>query len=161
MTKEIQLTQGRIALVDDEDFELVSQHKWHIHNINRNVCYATTNIWRPKPHQILLHRFILNPPIHRLVDHINGNGLDCRKENMRLCTNSQNLCNRGITRANTTGYKCVQWFARDKVWVAYVKEDGKKKYLGRFRTPEEAARAYDRAAKEIYGEFAYLNFPDD
>lgn len=151
--KEIQLTQGKITLVDDEDYERVSQYKWFAHKENIRF-YAWGRINKKI---IKLHRFIMN--IHNpkiLVDHINGNGLDNRKENLRFCSASQNNFNRKPIK-NISGYKGVRKELKSKNWSARIYMNYKEKYLGSFITKEDAAKAYNEAAIKYFGEFANLN----
>jgi len=105
-----------------------------------------------------MHRVILDAPMNMLVDHINGNGLDNRRENLRICTNTENLRNRGKDRDNTSGYKGVVIKKGEKKFRAQIRVNQKTIHLGSFSTPEEAARAYDDAAREYFGEFAWTNF---
>lgn len=111
---------------------------------------------------ISLGRYLLGLPTgdRRLVDHKNGNALDNRKENLRVATKQQNNANRGLLINNKSGYKGVSWRQLSKRWCAFISVNNKSKFLGSFKIKEEAARAYDKAAKEHYGEFAILNFPD-
>ena len=153
--KEIELTQGKVAIVDDEDFEYISQWKWcYTINQKSRSGYA---IRRPG---ILMHRVINKTPPGMQTDHINGNGLDNRKENLRSCTRTQNKANVKMNRNNKSGYKGVSREKKRKTWRAHIRIGGKGRALGRFDILEEAARAYDRAAREKFGEFARLNFPE-
>lgn len=159
---EINLTQGKTALIDDEDFESLSKFKWHAYK-NRNKWYAKRalpkNGKHDKQHGVKMHRVILNVSDSKTqVDHINGNGLDNRKENLRPATIAQNTQNRDRTVKNKSGYKGVR--QRGKKWTATIAWNGKQYYIGTFKTKEEAAKAYDTAALKIFGEFARLNFPD-
>jgi len=147
----------KYAIIDDEDFEIVSQYRWC-----RNSRYALTTIYRGKKKKtvLLMHRFLLNAPKHLEVDHINHNGLDNRRANLRLVTKSQNHQNkRGSFRPHCK-YKGIYWHTGNKRWIARLK--GKlHKHLGSFKNKKEAAKAYDKAAKKYFGEFACLNFPND
>ena len=106
-----------------------------------------------------MHRFIMKPKSNEYVDHINGDKLDNRKENLRICTKKENQRNQKVRKDNTSGYKGVALMA-GKYWRAYITSGGsRQKHLGNFKTKEEAARAYDEKAKEYFGEFARLNFP--
>lgn len=152
--KKIKLTQGKYTLVDDADFEWLNQWKWHaIKNYNKFYALRTE-----KEKNIRMHRFILNPPFKKEIDHINGDGLDNRRENLRICTHSENLKNREKQSNNLSGFKGVCWNKSDKRWVGQIFLKGKKCiYLGFFKTKEEAALAYNQAAKKYFGEFAKLN----
>jgi hypothetical protein len=161
MTKEIQLTQGKIALVDDADYEWLNQWKWYAFKNRSGAWYARrfkkTDL-RPRVN-VFMHRLILNAREGMEVDHANHDTLDNRRENLRECTKSQNMHNAGKNKRNTTGYKGVWWKSTDNQYAAAIKINGKRIYLGRFTDPVKAALAYDEAAKKYHGEFAYLNFP--
>lgn len=111
--------------------------------------------------QVFLHRYITNTPKGMEVDHINGNGLDNRKVNLRICTRAENGRNRKMSIKNKSGYHGVHFANtenRKKRWTAMIRFGGKKRYIGRYFTVEEAARAYDEKAKIYHGEYATLNF---
>ena len=153
MTKEILLTRGLVALVGDEDYEELNQYKWSAIK-TRSTCYATRayHFSKNKQKHIYMHRQILgltDPKI--LTDHINHNGLDNRRENLRPVTNQQNHWN----SLPKKGYKGVQNI--NFRWASSIKHDGKLIHLGVFGTPEEAAKAYNKAAIEYFGEYANLN----
>lgn len=156
MTRKIPLTQGQHALVDDADYERVSQHKWHIKRYSGGLAYATG---RPNggERKVLMHRFILNPPDGFEVDHINGDGLDNRRANLRVCSHAENQKNVKKPTTNTSGYKGVAWSKHHLRWKAEIRANGKRIHLGTFDTAEEAAAAYDTAAKQMHGEFARTN----
>ena len=155
--KEIKLANGKgIALVDDADFEKVNQYKWKV-----STRYARHSYREGKKIKgIQMHRFLLKAPINMQVDHINGNGLDNRRSNLRLATRSQNQWN--TKRVNSkTGFKGVSYHndtRRKKPWMAHITIYDKTRTVGHFYTAEEAARAYDKRAKELFGEFASTNF---
>lgn len=155
----IPLTQGKQAIVDDEDFEYLNQWKWFACPDKRN-CYAAHSGGWLKP-MVFMHRVLLNAPSNMFVDHINGDGLDNRRCNLRLANRSQNMANRGMQADNTSGYKGVGVGRHGKNWRAQIRVRNKQIHIGVFSTPEEAARAYDDAAKKYFGEYAHLNFPDD
>lgn len=152
--REIPLSQGSVAIVDAADYHAVMAFKWYIVNGHaaRNVREPDGN-WKTQ----YLHTFLTGLP---LVDHRNRNGLDNRRANLREATHAENMRNRGLGRNNTSGFKGVSWHTTGKKWQAKIKVDGKGRHLGLFRTAEEAALAYDVAALELHGEFAWLNFPD-
>lgn len=156
--KEIPLTQGKVALVDAEDYEYSNQFKWYAMK-HGNTYYAVRHIKKEDGKQTLIcmHRVIMKTSKGMDTDHINGDGWDNRRDNLRICTRSQNKMNGNIHKDNTSGYKGVFWQKRDKKWMAQIQIDGKLKYLGLFITKEEAALAYNEAAKELFGEFARLN----
>lgn len=150
--KQITLTNNKIAIVDDKDYGLVSKYKWTY----RKPGYAHKHIPKTKSDSISLHRFILNPPKNKEVDHINGNGLDNRRSNLRICSRLENCKNKGFSKNNKSGFKGVHWNKTLKYWVTQVTANGKvfTKYS---HTKEVAARKYNELAKKYHGEFALLN----
>ena len=156
MTKMIPLTQGKVALVDDEDYKRISRRKWNASK-HRNTWYARCSEVFPA---LKMHREIMHAPEGVQVDHVNGNGLDNRKKNLRLCTHAQNLRNSQKYKNNSSGYKGVHWNKKRGVYQAYIMADRRHLYLGAFHTAELAARAYDRAARQYHGDYARLNFPE-
>jgi hypothetical protein len=184
MAKEIQLWLNRdelsdkVAIVDDEDYDKVmsaisKRAKWYYH-LNK---YAVNGDRRKS-----IHRVVMDAPKGMDVDHVNGNGLDNRKENLRICTRSQNMMNQKLKSHSVSGYKGVQYepfirqkYTSKKTGITTVREsklskpyrayigNGKGGHitLGRYATAEEAARVRDKKALELHGEYAYLNFPDE
>jgi hypothetical protein len=154
---EIQLTRGLVALIDDEDYKLVSMYKWYA-GMSGGTAYARTNTYINGRRTIIrMHRIIMNACREIQVDHINHNGLDNRKENLRLCTCSQNQGNRKINERSISGFKGVSWDGRDKKWVAYITRNKRTKFIGYFSQVRDAAIAYNEEATRMFGEFAYLN----
>jgi hypothetical protein len=148
--KEIKLTKNQVAIVDDDQFDTVSQFKWY--------CGKDGYAKRSQNKKIVfMHRVIMSPDNNKLVDHINGDTLDNRKTNLRYCNNQQNNYNRGPMSHNISGYKGVSWRKSNQKWYAQIKHNAKTKYIGYFKTKEEAAIAYNNVASKLFGEFARLN----
>lgn len=159
--KLIPLSQGKFTQVDDEDFEWLNQWKWSYLK-NRKTGYAVRGIAIRGTHNkmILMHREILNTPPDMESDHEDQNGLNNQRYNIRICTQSQNSMNRKKHSGNfTSKYKGVGWHKTVKKWRARIKVNNKMRELGYFDNEIDAAKFYDERAKEIHGEFAYLNFP--
>lgn len=156
MTKEIPLTQGQVALVDDADFEWLCQWKWRATRKPGEYTYYALRTG-PNRKALFLHHAIMKPPSGMQIDHINGNGLDCRRANMRLATNAENNRNRGAQANNALGIKGVSLHkARGKL-RAQITVNGVNMHLGYFDSTEAAAQAYDEAARKYFGEFARTN----
>lgn len=161
MSRTIPLTQGYVAVVDDKDYEWLSQWKWCAKKTvlanGRIKLYAHRRIGNST---ITMHRLIVNAGSDTLVDHADGNGLNNRRCNLRQATVAANCWNSN-PRCNTSSrYKGVSWHKRVGKWAAAIRLCGRSRHLGYFADEVEAARAYDRAAKEHFGEFARLNFPN-
>jgi len=153
--KVIPLTNSdKFAIVDDEDFERVSKHRWYLRFDGRVES-------RINGKRLYLHRLILNPPRDLEVDHINHDQLDNRRNNLRIATHAQNLANHTKHRNGITSqYKGVCWHKRGKKWEAYITVDYTKIHLGLFTSETSAAHAYDLAALKHFREFSKLNFPE-
>lgn len=149
----ITLTNGNKTLVDNESYALFSDIKWAYSG--GYVLYDQRSKGARK--KIWLHRLIANTPDGMVTDHINGNKLDNRKSNLRVCTRQQNNINVGLNKANTSGYKGVAWHKRNKKWRAIIKYNKKSIWLGLYDTKEEAAIAYNKAAVKYFGEYAFIN----
>jgi len=148
-----------LALVSQEDYEQLARYNWQAH-ISRGAFYATRGEFIPetgRQRTIRMHRVILNAPDDMEVDHINGDGLDNRRENLRLASRGQNMGNVPVSRNNRSGYLGVHLESRTGRWAAACRG----RNLGSYDTPEEAARAYDTEARRVHGPFARPNFPDD
>jgi hypothetical protein len=157
---ELQLTQGKVAYVDDVDADLAA-FKRYAHK-REKTFYAVRNIPRPDGgqtseylHQEIARRMgIVGPP-----DHIDRNGLNCRRSNLRAADSSQQQAHRGCQKNNSSGFKGVSWFKALGKWQARIQVNRKQRHLGFFDDKIEAAKVRDRAALEAFGEFAVLNFP--
>lgn len=153
--RNIALRNGGVALVDEADFTSVRAHQW-----SWSGGYAVGRIlidgeWRSTS----IHRFLMGPGPGQQCDHISGDKLDNRRANLRLCTVSQNVCNRPAQSNNWSGLKGVSYVRGS--WIARIGLNRKRYHIGCYRTATEAARAYDARAKELHGEFARLNFPEE
>lgn len=153
MTK-IELNSEECVLVDDQDFTWLSQWKWSRSGPKNGRGYATATI---NGKRVYMHRLLLNASKGDQVDHINNNSLDNRKENLRICNKQQNSANTKTPSTNSSGLKGASFNRRRNRWESRIGVNGKYLYLGRFKTKQEAAMAYDKAAYENFGEFAMTN----
>lgn len=155
--KKIPLTQGKFALVDDEDFEWLNQYKWYAAK-QSNIFYAWRKVGKyPNQKTIRMHRQIMNAPKNQDIDHINHNGLDNRKFNLRFCTDSQNQHNQLPYKNCSSTYKGVCWKKHDKKWCSQITKNDHKIYIGCFSNEIDAAKAYNAKARELFGKYACLN----
>lgn len=145
---KINLPCGKTVLLDKEDYDILNKIKWHATK-NYNKFYARSKT------EGLMHRLIIKNK--KIVDHINGNGLDNRKENLRACTHRENIINTGLPSNNKSGYKGVHWSKNAKKWTSQIKSHGKIHHLGLFTNKWLAAKAYNVAAVKYFGKFAYIN----
>ena len=159
--KLIKLTQDRWAMVDDEDYGWLNQYKWHAIKMG-NSYYAHRYIGggRKNPKYISMHREIMQHCgiFSGYFDHINHNGIDNRKINIRACSQSQNMQNQRIRKGGTSQFKGVYWSRRDRKWYSRISFNGIRIHLGCFDDEKEAALTYDRKAIEWFGEYACTNF---
>lgn len=153
MAIEMSIHNG-IILIDEEYAYLLFRHKWYLSRENHGRYVVRTQRQNKKQIMISLHREIMNFPIGKQVDHINGNRLDNRKCNLRICSISENLKNQKRRNDNTSNYKGVYWNKEMNKWRALISVNNKRKHLGYYVTPELAYAAYCEAAKKYHGEFA-------
>ncbi len=160
--KQIPLTQDKFAIVDDDDYDYLMRWKWHAH-VNGRTYYAVRRPrhavkgWKKKG-MLQMHRVIMNVPKGCETDHINHNGWDNRKSNLRICTRGENRRNQLPAQRAKSEYKGVGRYPQG--WRAKITHHYKTLHVGCYNSEIEAARAYDAKAKELFGAFAYLNFPE-
>jgi hypothetical protein len=152
--KTISLSQGKITIVDDDDYKWLSRWKWYFRSgyavrVNKTETGKVVTVW--------MHREIINTPVGMFTDHKNLDKLDNRKINLRVCTNIQNQKNSLGKKSNTSGYTGVQWHSGAKKWRASIFINSKHISLGLYKNKEDAARAYDKALVAEFGEFARTN----
>ena len=162
------------VLYDAEDEDKISKYNWCVLQASAQPgkFYVFTMVPHPaggwyhapsgrqrRKTSLFLHQLIMETPKGMVTDHINGDPLDNRKQNLRICTQAENVRNRRAGKNNTSGFKGVSWHKRTNSWHARIDHNKKPIHIGCFEDKEEAARAYDRKAIELHGEFAYTNFP--
>lgn len=165
MTKELKLTQGYVALVDEGDYEMLVRFKWSAH-VKKRKDGSVLNVYAVRgerrggvSHPVLLHRALLGAQRGVDIDHIDGDGLNNTRGNLRVCSRSQNNHNSRLRPDNTSGYKGVAWSKASRKWRAYIAiSTGERRHLGLFSSAVAAAGAYDLAAMKYFGEFARTNF---
>ncbi len=157
--KQIKLTNtiDVHALVDDSDYDKLTCHPWRLCDTGRHHCAIRAQWKNKKVKMIIMAREIMDCPMGMMVDHKNHNQLDNRRSNLRICTNQQNQANSFSQKGGTSKYKGVSYNTRRNHWVSVICCNGKVTYLGSFEKEEDAARAYDKKALEVFGEYAHLN----
>lgn len=153
LSKEIKLSMGMVALVDNEDFDYLNKFRWCAHKRGR-AFYAESTI---NGVRVIMHNVIMNPPKGMLIDHIFHNGLDNRKSQLRLATKSQNNANRTSRKNSSSKYLGVAFEKDRNKWTARIRKNGQGYRLGSFLKETDAALAYNKKAFELHGEFANLN----
>lgn len=157
MPTEVPLTKGYVTLIDDADAEVILRHKWQAKILGRTVYAMRTMRINGKPQPVPMHRLLLGQPPGMDIDHIDGDGLNNQRANLRQCTRLENGKNQRRRTTNSTGFKGVH-FGGGKFHVQ-IMVNRKQHHIGAFATAEAAALAYDEAARRLHGEFARLNFP--
>lgn len=163
---EVPLTKGKVAKIDRADMLIIGGFRWQAKAPDRSDSHSwyANRSWMVsyKKFHVSMHRWIMQPPPGFVVDHINGDGLDNRRSNLRICTQQQNATNhKNLRRSdNRKPYRGILRNSNGR-WSARVKHMGVFTPQGTYDTPEEAARAYDRGARALHGKFATLNFPDE
>lgn len=157
--KKIPLSQGYSAIVDKDDYDELSKYKWNARVHRGGLVYAVRTSRRiaGKQYSIAMHRVVLKARAGVIIDHINGNSLDNRKKNLRICSHKENCRNMRARSSGTSRYRGVSWNSECRKWCAQIVVDGKRLYLGLFEKELAAAKAYDSAAKKHFGAFARLN----
>lgn len=155
MMKQIELTQNKLAIVDDEDYERLNQYKWHY---DSGYAVRQIRIKNGRQTKVKMHWDVIGKPGPRFeVDHIDRNGLNNKKDNLRICSHAENSLNKTIHKDNSSGYKGVSWCKREEKWAAQIMFSGKKIHLGYFLNKKDAAIAYDEASKVCHGNFGNRN----
>lgn len=162
MILEIPLTSktwpGKLATIDADDADLVTGYTWYVHRSHKTF-YAITTI---NGKTVYMHRLLMGAGPGQQIDHEDRNGLNNRRStNLRIATRPEQGANKGAPCTNTSGYKGVSWDKKRAVWQTGIKVHGKRRNLGLYGDPVEAARVYDAAARELHGSFACVNFPDE
>lgn len=153
---ELQLPSGHVVLFDDADAELVLQYNWYVHHDGpRDYARESGKV------RIFMHSLLLDVQAPCFPDHVNGNGLDNRRCNLRPATKAENSRNRPAQRGSSSRFKGVAWHKHKRKWQSRIQIEGKLIHLGCFAVEEDAARTYDTAAGKYFGEFARLNFPKE
>lgn len=155
MSRKIKLTQGKWAIVDDDDYVALMKNKWHASRFGGLCIYAQRmSICGAVRSPVRMHRQIMGAKAGTIVDHINHNGLDNRKENLRFCTPSQNMANRrGLQINSHSGTRGVTWFPVSRKWRARIGFMGRSVHLGLYANKKDAIKAYAEANKKYFGEF--------
>jgi hypothetical protein len=153
---EIPLTKGLVTIIDSEDLALVADYKWCA-TVRTKTYYAITKLPGSEGKLCTMHRLLANAKPGQLVDHKDRHGWNNRRNNLRVCTKSQNGANAALRKDNTSGYRGVTWHSLTNKWQAKIKVGPNSTYLGLFTDPWEAAQAYNEAAITAWGEFSLIN----
>jgi hypothetical protein len=153
--KKIKLTKSKFALVDNSDFEELNKYKWYCFKYG-NTYYAMRSSNRIKGKQtvIKMHRFLMNPLKGQQIDHVDGNGLNNQRKNLRICNHSENQRNKKIYKSNISGFKGVSWNKNANKWQSFIRVDSKRIHLGYFKSKLSAFETYCKASVEFHGKFS-------
>lgn len=155
----IPLTRGRVTVIDHEDYKKIKRYKWHYKDTGYAVSYSKGSAAERK--QVRMHRLITKCPTRKEVDHIDGNKLNNCKENLRVCTRSQNMMNKGKPKKGSSRFKGVSWHEKSGKWRARIKMNGLEMYLGIFESENEAFRVYREACLFHHKAFANIGGTDE
>lgn len=158
--KRVPLTQGKYAIVDEEDYPYVIRFRWIARQRGNSGVFEAAATIAEGVGTVLLHRFILGDWPEVEIDHIDGDPLNNRRSNLRFCTRAQNARNQLKRKNGSSDFKGVPWNKRNQKWQAHIRVDGRLKALGYFNDPVAAAKVCDKAARRYFGTFANLNFPN-
>jgi hypothetical protein len=153
--KLIPLTQGKFAKVDDNMFDYLNQWRWYYRS---GYAVRMSHTENGRRGTIWLHREVVNAPANKQVDHIDLDKLNDQSVNLRTCTHAENQHNGPKRTTNKSGYKGVCWVKAKQKWVAQIEMNGRGRTIGAFSDPVNAAKAYDKVARDLFGEFAKTNF---
>lgn len=158
--KEIPLSQGKVALVDDEDYEELMNYNWHASQSDHRF-YAIRNVelYPGARTTVKMHRQVMRALPGENIDHKDGDGLNNTRGNLRIATTSQNCANKRASKGSKSQYKGVSWHKQHGKWYSAICYNYKQIFIGLYTDEIEAAKAYDRKAVELFGEFAKTNFP--
>ncbi len=159
--RRVKVLPDKYAKVDPGDFHKISQYTWWAKEGSGKYAAVRLLPGGNCGMVVYMHRQIMNPPEGKLVDHINRDSMDNRRENLRFATKGQNNMNQSGRKGTSSKYKGVSWYKSRKLWRAMIKVNGKRKSLGYFESEAEAAKVYDEAARKYHGEFAYQNFSEE
>ncbi|MCK4958549.1 MAG: HNH endonuclease, partial [Planctomycetes bacterium] len=159
--RRIPLTRGRFAIVDAEDYARLSRYNWYAKGGPHTFYAVRRGMRNTEKRTVFMHRVITDAPGGLVVDHIDHNGINNCKSNLRVCTAAENNRNTRGRSDSKSRYKGVNWGNRDRKYSARICCNGKRITVGHFDDEVKAAKAYDKKAKELFGEFAYLNFPEE
>lgn len=158
--KQIQLTKGQVALIDDEDFDDISQYRWFaVAPRQKDYTHSWYAATKTGGRNISMHQLLMNPPIGSCADHIDHNGLNNRRSNLRITTTRENSWNTNKHKNCTSKFKGVAWNREKSKWQVRICINGKEKHLGWFHNEIEGANLYDFVAIQFFGPFAKVNFP--